>query len=459
MSGLTVGSMFSGVEGMGLGVLDAFPGSRIAWHCEVDEHASAVLRRHFDAPNLGNVQHIDWSQVEPVDVLIGGPPCQAVSSAGRRLGSADPRWMWPQALRAMRELRPAWCLWENPTALLTGSDPDDEEEDDASVGDLGPGGLGGPAADPGWFGWILGEMAALGFDARWTCVRSSDVGAPHRRDRVFLAAADTRSAGTGGGSGAIPGPSDAGRRSDVDVHAAVDGGAGAPVALLPTPAAADGTGGRRATNLEWEGSTAYRPSGAKASVSLREAIDLLPTPKANGRTDAGVHGDGGLDLQTAVALLPTPNTVDASGVRSVATMAKARAGGGASQLKDAVALLPTPRASGRRSRDDNGDPYNNADGYDRESLVDAVQPDRWGKYATAVARWERLTGECAPGPRDGKGRLHADLPRWMMGLPPGWLDDIPRTAALKCAGNGCQPQSSSLAARLLVASLRGSGNG
>ena len=83
----------------------------------------------------------------------------------------------------------------------------------------------------------------------------------------------------------------------------MDGSAGS---VLPTPAAADGTGGRRAKNLRWDGNTAYRPSGAKASVSLQEACDLMPTPRSSDSNGPGHHGDGGMDLRTAVTLLPTP---------------------------------------------------------------------------------------------------------------------------------------------------------
>lgn len=190
---LTIGSMFSGVEGMGLGVLAAFPGARIAWHAEVDADASAVLARHFpDAPNLGDVRSVDWSQVELVDLLIGGPPCQAISTAGLRRGIADERWMWPEAFRAMAELRPAMCLWENPVGLLNGRQK--EMDDDDEAGDLEPVGeaMGVAADDAGWFGHVLGEVASLGFDARWGCIRSADIGAPHRRDRVFIACCSCR---------------------------------------------------------------------------------------------------------------------------------------------------------------------------------------------------------------------------------------------------------------------------
>jgi len=87
--------------------------------------------------------------------------------------------------------------------------------------------------------------------------------------------------------------------------------------LLPTPVTADAVGGRNATNLRWEGRTAYRPSGAKASVSLQEATALLPTPRSNEANGTGDHGTGGPDLRTLVdQLLPTPTASDAVGARN-----------------------------------------------------------------------------------------------------------------------------------------------
>lgn len=342
---MKVGSIFSGIEGMGLGLLDAFEDAELVWHAEVDPAASSVLARHFDAPNLGDVTKIDWSTVEPVDLLIGGPPCQAISSAGLRRGIADERWMWPEAFRAMAELTPAWCLWENPVGLLNGrqKDGDDaEDEDDDAVepgdGEVGPsdGNLGGPATDPSWFGHVLGEMVKVGYVGRWGCIRSSDVGAPHRRERLFIAATNTSSTG-------------------------------------------------------WEG---RRPADENWGVV------------------ASIRGSG-----------PPP--------------------------RDLTELLPTPRVTGERTLRRDGSVYH-ADGYERESLDDATHPRRWAKYADAVARWAAIFGEIPPGPRDVKGRHHRDLPRWMMGFPAGWVDGLSRHAAIRCLGNGCQPQVATAAARLLL---------
>lgn len=161
---MRLGSTFSGCGGLDIGLSRAL-GATVAWHAEVDRDANKVLvHRWPGVPNLGDVGAVDWSQVEPVDVLCGGPPCQSVSSAGKRKGEADERWQWPAFLRAVRDARPRWVVAENPSALL-GFDH-------------------GRA-----FGAILAELAEAGYDTWWRCLRASDVGAPHRRERVFLVGA------------------------------------------------------------------------------------------------------------------------------------------------------------------------------------------------------------------------------------------------------------------------------
>lgn len=450
MSGLRVGSMFSGVEGMGLGVLDAFPDAEIVWHCEVDPHASTILERHFDAPNLGDVRAVDWSKVEPVDVLIGGPPCQAISQAGARRGMADERWMWPEAFRAMAELRPAWCLWENPMGLLTGRQKDEDDDTDGAVG-LDVEEVDRSSVDAGWFGHVLGEMAAVGFVGRWGCLRSSDAGAPHARARVFIAATDPARPGTGCVDRGLPRPVGGTRRSDIGVRATVDGRA----------AVADADGERLAREPERHGQqvrpglgSACRHDSLRCGVvapvdnvclfpggrcvydechtadrCLAVPAPLLPTPRTSDRTGPGVHGDGGLDLRSAVALLPTPAARDADRGGSRLTAEHRVEKGQQVNLEDAVHLLP-------------------------DTAWVAVLPDgRTIDYGPAVRRWEQVYGEPAPTARDERGRLNPELPRWMMGYPSGWLDGIPRTAALKAAGNGCQPQVASLGASLLLPEL------
>ena len=97
------------------------------------------------------------------DLICGGFPCQPVSTAGKRKGTADERWLWPEFARVVGELRPRYVFVENTPGLLTVN--------------------GGRA-----FSEVLGDLASLGYDARWTSLRASDVGACHRRERIFLLA-------------------------------------------------------------------------------------------------------------------------------------------------------------------------------------------------------------------------------------------------------------------------------
>lgn len=154
-----IGSLCSGYGGLDLAA-EQLTGGTTAWVADIDPRASVVLAHRFaDAPNLGDLRAVDWSTVEPVDVLTAGYPCQPFSTAGHRKGADDPRHLWPEVLRAVRDLRPRLVLLENVAGHLS---------------------LG--------FGRVLGDLAAAGFDAEWTVFRASDVGAPHRRARLFVAA-------------------------------------------------------------------------------------------------------------------------------------------------------------------------------------------------------------------------------------------------------------------------------
>lgn len=189
---MKVGSLFSGVDGLGLGVLDALRARghtpRIIWFAEADPDASEVLARHWpDVPNYGDVDRIDWANLERPDVLIGGFPCQTSSHAGRRAGRNDPRWKWPAFAAAIEHLTPRLVVIENVPGLLTITD-DEGNEDGCAVGD-GPVGTGSDESVR-WsgFGDVLGTLARLGFAAEWGRFSSAEIGAPHKRDRLFVVA-------------------------------------------------------------------------------------------------------------------------------------------------------------------------------------------------------------------------------------------------------------------------------
>lgn len=118
MSKPTVGSLFSGIGGLDLGLERA--GFDVRWQVENDEYCSRVLAKHWpDVPRYGDIRELDGRDLEPVDVICGGFPCQPTSHAGRRRGESDDRWLWPEMLRLVREVRPAVVLGENVFGLVT----------------------------------------------------------------------------------------------------------------------------------------------------------------------------------------------------------------------------------------------------------------------------------------------------------------------------------------------------
>lgn len=181
-----IGSLFSGYGGLDMAAADVF-GMPVAWHCEIEAAPSRILTHHWPGvPNLGDITKADWTQVEPVDVLTGGFPCQDVSHAGKRLGMhPDTRsGLWTHMAYAIAVLRPAYVVAENVRGLLSAEAAGDLELCPWCVGD----GAGRPMRA---LGAVLGDLAELGYDACWSGVRAADVGAPHGRFRIFVVARDT----------------------------------------------------------------------------------------------------------------------------------------------------------------------------------------------------------------------------------------------------------------------------
>jgi len=167
---LTVGSLFAGIGGFDLGMERA--GMRVRWQVEIDPYCQRVLAKHWPhVQRYGDIQSVDWGTVEPVDVLCGGFPCQDISFAGKGAGLAGERsGLWFEYAKAIEALTPRYVVIENVAALRSrGLDQ------------------------------ILGSLAALGYDAEWHCIPASAVGAPHRRDRVWIIAYNAKRT-RGGGS-------------------------------------------------------------------------------------------------------------------------------------------------------------------------------------------------------------------------------------------------------------------
>ncbi|QFU86765.1 DNA cytosine methyltransferase [Amycolatopsis sp. YIM 10] len=164
--GPVIGSLCTGAGGLDLGVA-AVLGGRIAWYSEVDPHAARVLAARLPGvPNLGDLRAVDFATVAPVEVLTAGFPCQDISAAGRRAGieKGARSGLWTNILDAIRVLRPRIVVVENVAALRWRG---------------------------GGLDRVLGGLAEAGYDAVWRCVRAADIGAAHRRERVFLCAIPT----------------------------------------------------------------------------------------------------------------------------------------------------------------------------------------------------------------------------------------------------------------------------
>ncbi len=275
-----IGSLFSGGGGLDLAALELFPGSSMAWHAEIEPAASRVLAHRWPGvPNLGSVTEIDWRAIEPVDVLTGGFPCQDVSAAGLRRGMAEGTrsGLWSHMAEAIDMLRPRFVLIENVKGLLSAPAIREVEYDPPGLGDVGT----RPVLRA--LGAVLGDLADLGFDAEWTSLRASAVGACHRRERVFILAypADTEGGGWESVDDGTGGEARGGRKRVA--RRGARHGAG-PVILLPTPQVADVTGGHK-TRSGVRSNELLLPGVAEAYATGA----LLPTPNASDATGGGQH--------------------------------------------------------------------------------------------------------------------------------------------------------------------------
>jgi DNA (cytosine-5)-methyltransferase 1 len=181
---MKIGSLFSGYGGLDLAVAKV-TGAEVAWHCEWDDAPSKVLEKHFPGvPNYRDVSKVDWHSVEPVDILTGGFPCQDLSLAGKRAGMVEGTRsnLWSEFYKAIDILRPNLVVIENVRGLLSAKADSGMEYGPEIMGQLGD----RPALRA--LGAVLGDLADIGYDAKWAGIRASDANAPHQRFRVFIIA-------------------------------------------------------------------------------------------------------------------------------------------------------------------------------------------------------------------------------------------------------------------------------
>ena len=473
---MRAGALFAGYGGLELAISALWPDTELVWYSEVDPHAIAAMEAHWPGvENLGDVTKIDWSTAPDVEVMGGGFPCQDLSSAGKRRGLREGTrsGLWYQFREGIRVKRPRVVVIENVRGLLYAD----------AHSDLGCDGCVETVGDKGALlralGAVLGDLADIGYDASWYGLRAADVGAPHGRFRVFIVAYPQGSPpdtpqlgpewGVVGASGGWTGPEDGsllptpratdgphgspgqrGSSGDLTLPAAVH-----PTNLLPTPTGRDGK----------DGTVARVKSRPDDVDTLARALTLLPTPTA---VDMGGnktpeewdewtdemrerHNNGrghGNSLNVEVQrLLPTPTLGD-GGHSSDGTM-----------FHGLPKLLPTPQAhdsvqgktpeqvAEMRAR---GHGVANLNEVAANELITRANPNKWGDYAEAIARWERILGREAPDPTmlnsKGAPQLAPRFVEWMMGLDPGWVvDHCPtRNTALERLGNGVCPQQAAV---------------
>jgi DNA (cytosine-5)-methyltransferase 1 len=158
---MKIGSLCTGYGGLDMAT-EAYFNAETVWVSEIDKYASQVIEQRFGVVNHGDLKTINWAEVEPIDILTAGYPCQPFSHAGERKGLQDARHIWPYIKEAISYLRPRIVVLENVRGHLS---------------------LG--------FDTVLKDLAQIGYDAKWQIVRAADVGAPHHRARLFVIAYPT----------------------------------------------------------------------------------------------------------------------------------------------------------------------------------------------------------------------------------------------------------------------------
>lgn len=183
---LTYGELFAGAGALGAAVGRVFE-ARPLWVAEIAPAPAAVLAyRYPEIPNLGDVTAVDWADPAlRVDILAGGFPCQDVSSAGLRRGLTEGTrsGLWAEFARAIDAIRPRWVIIENVRGLLSTAAVGTVEPCPVCLGDDDA----GPHAVRA-LGTVLGDLADIGYDARWMGLPADVIGAPHERFRVFILA-------------------------------------------------------------------------------------------------------------------------------------------------------------------------------------------------------------------------------------------------------------------------------
>lgn len=471
---MRVGSLCAGYGGLDMAVHEVL-GGELAWVADNDPGAAAILAHRFPSvPNFGDITAIDWSAVERVDVLTAGFPCQDISCAGRRAGlrEGNRSGLWFHVARAIKALRPPLVVIENVKELLSERADSDVEPCPWCLGDTGP------ESAMRALGAVLADLAEIGFDAEWVSVPAASAGACHLRWRVFILAwpaADTGSSrrrevprGAPGDEGALARRTAAldheprGARADASADTEGIG------TREPADEADTITGGRGARALPGSGGT-----GAIAAAECPGRQGREPAASGGGWRSSGGSGqlpahpqgdgrdEGGAESARLVRRLDAPlgsrdAPADPAGIGRVGhheppPVDSDRQSRSGSRPGDRLAPADAERG-GRGGRPP--EPQREPEWGDAATWH---RPGAFGRYEAAVRQHERAFGRLVPAPvapgRNGDPRLSPVFTEWMMGLPEGWVTDVPglsRNAQLKALGNGVVPAAAALALALLL---------
>ena len=156
--------LFSGIGGFSLG-MEATGGFKTVAFCEIEEYPRKVLRKHWpDVKQYEDIKKLTYETLRSdgigsVDIITGGYPCQPFSNAGKKRGESDPRHLWPEMFRIIKECRPSWVVGENVSGHIK---------------------LGLDA--------VLSDLEGQGYGTRTFSVSAASVGANHKRERVWILA-------------------------------------------------------------------------------------------------------------------------------------------------------------------------------------------------------------------------------------------------------------------------------
>jgi DNA (cytosine-5)-methyltransferase 1 len=159
---IKIGSLFAGIGGFELGIERAIPNSETVWQVEQDKYCQTILKKHWPGAEIfDDIRQVNSNNLKPVDILLGGFPCQDISTAAKQEGIHEGKKssLYWELLRVICEIRPRVIILENVSALVNRGLSD-----------------------------VLGSLAEIGYDAEWICITAEMFGAPHRRERIFIVA-------------------------------------------------------------------------------------------------------------------------------------------------------------------------------------------------------------------------------------------------------------------------------